>query len=72
MAEQYGVDLLGELPLDIRIREQMDAGRPTVVAEPDGALAKAYIEMARTTAGRLARMAFAPAPAFPSIDVEET
>ena len=72
MAEQYGVDLLGELPLDIRIREQMDAGRPTVVAEPDGALAKAYIEMARTTAGRLARMAFAPAPAFPTIVIEDT
>jgi ATP-binding protein involved in chromosome partitioning len=72
MAEQYGVDLLGELPLNIRIREQMDAGRPTVIAEPEGALAKAYIEMARKTAGRLARMAFAPAPAFPTIDVEET
>ena len=41
MAEQYGVELLGELPLDIRIREQADGGRPTVVAEPESALARA-------------------------------
>ena len=72
MAEQYGVDLLGELPLDIRIREQMDAGTPTVAAEPDSARGKAYIDMARRTAGRLARAAFAPAPAFPDIQIEET
>ncbi|MFL6617997.1 MAG: iron-sulfur cluster carrier protein ApbC [Povalibacter sp.] len=72
MAEQYGVDLLGELPLDIHIREQMDAGRPTVVAEPESARGRAYIEMARRTAGRLARTAFAPAPAFPTVDVEDT
>ena len=36
MAAQYGVALLGALPLDIRIREETDAGRPTVVADPDG------------------------------------
>ena len=35
MAEQYGVQLLGELPLDIRIREEADGGAPTVVAEPE-------------------------------------
>ena len=34
MAQQYGVQLLGELPLDIRIREEADGGSPTVVAEP--------------------------------------
>ena len=57
MAEQYGVDLLAELPLDIRIREQADGGRPTVVAEPDSALGRAYIDLARRTAARLARTA---------------
>ena len=35
MAEQYNVDLLGALPLDIRIREETDGGKPTVVAEPE-------------------------------------
>ncbi len=34
MAAQYGVQLLGELPLDIRIREDADGGLPTVAAEP--------------------------------------
>ena len=33
MALQYGVPLLGSLPLDVRIREQADGGRPTVVAD---------------------------------------
>ena len=37
---EYGVDFLGSLPLDIRIREQADSGRPTVVADPDGAIAR--------------------------------
>lgn len=54
MAAQYRTALLGQLPLDARIREQTDSGVPTVVAEPDGALAAAYRELARRTAARLA------------------
>ena len=72
MAEQYGVDLLAELPLDIRIREQADAGRPTVAAEPDSTLGKAYIDLARRTAAKLARASLTPAAAFPTIQVEDT
>ena len=72
MAEQYGVDLLAELPLDIRIREQADGGRPTVVAEPDSTLGRAYIELARRTAARLVRIALEPGVAFPSITMEDT
>ena len=72
MAEQYGVDLLAELPLDIRIREQADGGRPTVVAEPDSTLGRAYIDLARRAAARLARAALAPAAAFPTITIEDT
>jgi ATP-binding protein involved in chromosome partitioning len=72
MAEQYAVDLLGELPLDIRIREQSDAGKPTVVAEPESALGRAYIETARRVAGRLAASGVKGAVAFPSISIEDT
>jgi ATP-binding protein involved in chromosome partitioning len=72
MAEQYAVDLLAELPLDIRIREQADGGRPTVVAEPESPLARAYIDLARRTAARLVRIALDPAVAFPSITMEDT
>ena len=39
MCDDYNVPFLGPLPLDIRIREQADSGRPTVVADPDGAIA---------------------------------
>ena len=42
MAAQYGVPLLGSLPLQIGIREQGDAGTPITVAQPDSAPAQAY------------------------------
>jgi ATP-binding protein involved in chromosome partitioning len=42
MAAEYGVDYLGALPLNLSIREQTDAGRPTVVSEPDGEIAGIY------------------------------
>jgi ATP-binding protein involved in chromosome partitioning len=71
MAEQYGLDLLGQLPLDIRIREETDGGRPTVVADPAGRIGRAYLDMARRTAARLSRAA-AAAPGFPKITVEDT
>jgi ATP-binding protein involved in chromosome partitioning len=72
MAAQYGVQLLGELPLDIRIREDADGGAPTVVAEPGSARAKAYFLMARRTAARLATLNKDYSRAFPKITVEAT
>ncbi|HVN43106.1 MAG TPA: iron-sulfur cluster carrier protein ApbC [Steroidobacteraceae bacterium] len=71
MAGQYGVALLAQLPLDIRIRAETDGGRPTVVADPDGPIGRAYLEMARRTAARLALNAAQPT-AFPKISVEES
>ncbi len=72
MAEQYGVQLLGELPLDIRIREDADGGSPTVVAEPGSARAQAYLKMARRTAARLATLNKDYSRAFPKITIEST
>jgi len=72
MAEQYGVQLLGELPLDIRIREDADGGSPTVVAEPASARALAYLQMARRTAARLATLNKDYSRMFPKITVEAT
>jgi ATP-binding protein involved in chromosome partitioning len=72
LAAEYGVALLGELPLDVRIREQADGGRPTVVAEPDGARARGYIEAARHAAAALARRARDRSALFPKIVVEDT
>jgi len=72
MAREYAVRLLGELPLDARIREEADGGRPTVVAAPDSARARAYFEMARRTAGALAVRARDRSSLFPKIVVEES
>jgi ATP-binding protein involved in chromosome partitioning len=72
MAAQYGVQLLGELPLDIRIREDADGGHPTVVAEPDSARARAYFLMARRTAARLSTLNKDYSRMFPKITVEAT
>jgi ATP-binding protein involved in chromosome partitioning len=69
MAAQYGVALLGQLPLDIRIREETDAGHPTVAVDPDGPVGRAYVEAARRTAARLSVTGVAAAP---RITVEDT
>jgi ATP-binding protein involved in chromosome partitioning len=72
MAKEYGVKLLGELPLDAHIREEADGGRPTVAAAPDSPRARAYFEMARRTAAALAVRARDRSSLFPKIVVEET
>ena len=71
MAEQYGVRLLGELPLDARVREEADGGRPTVAAEPESARADAYLQMARRTAAALSLRPLDRSGVFPKIVVEK-
>ncbi len=46
IVDDFETRLLGRLPLDARIREQTDSGKPTVVAEPDSAITQAYREAA--------------------------
>jgi ATP-binding protein involved in chromosome partitioning len=72
MAAQYGVELLGELPLDARVREEADGGAPTVVAAPDSPHAAPYFMMARRTAAALARRAQDKSTVFPKIVVEDS
>ena len=72
MASQYQVDYLGGLPLDIRIREQADSGCPTVVADPDGAVAQLYRAIARKVAVKIADQARDTSLKFPSIVVQNT
>jgi len=45
-AQTLGIDCLGEVPLDIAIRETSDGGKPIVVSDPDSPHAKAYKEIA--------------------------
>ena len=54
MSAQYGVPLLGSLPLELSIREHGDAGTPVVVGQPGSPAAKAYRTAARQVAAHLA------------------
>jgi len=72
MCRDYKVPFLGSLPLDIRIRENADSGRPTVVADPDGAIAQIYKEIARKTAVFVAQKAEDFSAKFPSIVIQNT
>jgi ATP-binding protein involved in chromosome partitioning len=72
MAKDYGIEYLGGLPLDIRIREQADSGRPTVVADPQGPLADTYRRIARRVAVKIADQARDMSLKFPSIVVQNT
>lgn len=70
MSDQYNVDLLGALPLDIRIRENADNGEPTVAIDPEGDIAKAYRLIATKVAARLAMQGKDYASAFPNIVIQ--
>jgi len=55
LAAEYHVDLLGSLPLDLSIREDLDQGQPSVIRHPDSVIAQSYRQTARTMAARLGR-----------------
>jgi ATP-binding protein involved in chromosome partitioning len=69
LAEQYGIQLLGSLPLDIEIREQTDQGQPTVVANPDGVNAKKYCDIAQQIVAKLTSQK-TTASQFPKITIQ--
>ena len=46
-AEKLGMEFLGQIPLDLVIRETSDGGRPIVVSKPDSDHAKAYNAIGR-------------------------
>jgi ATP-binding protein involved in chromosome partitioning len=68
IANTYGVELLGALPLDSRIREQCDAGTPAVAADPQGQAAGIYLRIAERVREQLAD---AGESVGPSIEVSD-
>jgi ATP-binding protein involved in chromosome partitioning len=72
MAQESEVDFLGSLPLDIRIREETDSGRPTVIAEPEGRIAQMYREIARRVAAKLSLQAKDYSTKFPNIVIQNS
>jgi ATP-binding protein involved in chromosome partitioning len=72
MSRDYGTELLGQLPLDIHIREQADSGKPTVVADPDGRVAEIYRQIARRVAVKIGEQAKDMTSKFPNIVIQNT
>jgi ATP-binding protein involved in chromosome partitioning len=72
MSEDYGVELLGALPLDRQIREQTDSGKPTVIADPDSKVADIYRRVARRVAVKIAEQAKDMSAKFPNIVVQNS
>ncbi|WP_432720405.1 iron-sulfur cluster carrier protein ApbC [Jeongeupia wiesaeckerbachi] len=71
MGEDYGVSLLGKLPLDLGIRTSVDAGKPSVAADPDGAIAALYKAIARKVAIGVAERAQDFSAKFPKIVIQK-
>ena len=70
MSEQYDVDFLGALPLDKKIREEVDNGRPTVAVDPDSRISQIYREIARRMAAKLSMRAKEYSAKFPNIVIQ--
>jgi len=70
MCADFGTTLLGQLPLKMAIREQTDSGKPTVVADPDGAVTAIYKDIARKVAISVAEKAKDMSSKFPSIVIK--
>jgi ATP-binding protein involved in chromosome partitioning len=71
LAQQCGVPLLGQVPLNALIRSQTDAGTPPVAADPEGPVARRYREIARRVGAGLAGRPKDQKHKFPKIVVEE-
>ncbi len=72
MCRDYDVELLGDLPLDIKIRQHADAGTPTVVADPDGRIADTYRRIARRLAVKIDDLSLDHSALFAKIVIEDT
>ncbi|MCM2296230.1 iron-sulfur cluster carrier protein ApbC [Rhodoferax sp.] len=71
MAQEYGMDYLGALPLNMQIRLQADSGKPTVVSDPDSEVAGLYKTMARKVALAIAAKNKDFSSKFPNIKISK-
>lgn len=69
-ALRLGTDFLGEVPLDMTIRESSDSGAPITATDPDHPLAKPYAAIAETVWQKVTAMRSAPGRTMPKIVVE--
>ena len=62
VAAELGLPFLGEVPLDVAIRKQSDAGSPIVVSQPDSESAKTLREISKKIAAQVSIRSFASLP----------
>lgn len=70
IARDYQTELLGSLPLDLSIRADADAGKPSVAANPDSAISQRYREIARKLINNV-NSYNAQANDFPDIEITD-
>ncbi len=70
LADQYQIDLLGALPLDIHIREETDSGSPTVIKNPESQNSKIYREIAQKIVTKLNAQEKSSSINFPKITIK--
>lgn len=52
-AEELGIDFLGEIPIELRVREGGDSGRPVTAVAPESAAAQAFVALAERVAAKI-------------------
>lgn len=72
MADEYQVELLGQLPLEMSIRLATDTGKPSVAAEPEGKVAAIYKAIARKVAVKIGEKAKDFSAKMPKIVIQNT
>ena len=72
MSQDYDVEFLGSLPLDMSIRVQADSGKPSVINDPDSRIAEIYGDIARKVTAKLSLQGKDLASKFPSIVIENS
>lgn len=70
LAMEYGVELLGRLPLEVAIRENTDMGNPVVVSDPSTEAAQAYFQLAKNVKRKIEDIS-GSAPNGPTITIKD-
>ena len=72
MCVDYNTELLGSLPLDINIRKDLDAGKPSIISNPNSQISEIYKSIARKSALKVAELAEDHSSKFPDIVIQQS
>jgi ATP-binding protein involved in chromosome partitioning len=70
LSVDYGVDIIGRLPLDVNIRKRTDEGLPVVIADPSSPPAQAYLELGQNVEKKLGQLEL-DSSAMPQITISD-